>query len=117
MLTIDGLALPAPAAMTLSYENVGRSEVTADGSLAADRLAVKRRVRLVWRGLERTAAAQVLGALTQGVFLAVGLPDPRAGAMAGLTMTVVSLEAELMNVDAQDRPAACRELTAVLRER
>ena len=117
MLTIDGLTMPAPVSMILSYESVGRSEITADGSLAADRLAIKRRVTIVWRGLEHTAAAQVLGALTQGVFLTVGLPDPRAGEMVSLTMTVISLDAELMSVDAQNQPAACRDVTAVLRER
>ena len=117
MLTIDGLALPAPSAMTMSYENVGRSETTADGALAADRLAIKRRVKIVWRGLERAAAVQVLSALTQGVFLAVGLPDPQAGGMVSLTMAVIGLDAELMSVDAQNQPAVCRDVTAVLRER
>ncbi len=117
MLTIDGLALPAPVSMILSYENVGRSEITADGALAADRLAVKRRVKIVWRGLSRAEAAQGLAALTQGVFLTVTLPDPRAGAAVSLVMAVVSLDAKLMSVDAQDRPAACRDVTAVLRER
>ena len=97
MLTIDGLTMPAPVSMILSYESVGRSEITADGALAADRLAIKRRAKIVWRGLERVAAAQVLGALTQGVFLAVALPDPRAGEMVSLTMTVISLDAELMD--------------------
>ena len=33
MVTIDGLALPAPTALTVRYDSVGRSAVTADGSL------------------------------------------------------------------------------------
>ena len=35
MLTIDGLVLPTPAALKMSYESVGRMETTADGALAA----------------------------------------------------------------------------------
>ena len=117
MLTIDGLAQPAPAELRVGYESIGRRETTADGSLAADRLALKRQAHVVWRGLKREEAAQVLSALTQGVFLAVTLPDPLTGEPAGLTMTVLSLEAGLMAVDAEGRPAACRVVTAVLRER
>ena len=63
MLTIDGLAQPAPAELLVGYESVGRRETTADGSLAADRLALKRQAHVVWRGLGREEAARVLSAL------------------------------------------------------
>ena len=117
MLTIDGLVLPAPMALRVSYESIGRREITADGAMAADRLALKRRVNVVWRGLERTEAAQVLSALTDGVLLAVALPDPKAGTAANLTMILVSLEADLMTADSGGSPGSCREISAVLRER
>ena len=117
MLTIDGLALPSPAQLTVSYESVGRTEVTADGSLAADRIALKRRVRAGWRGLGREEAALVLTALTRGALLAVTLPDPRTGQSEALTMLVVELDADLMSVDGEGAPAGCRDITTVLRER
>ena len=117
MLTVDGLALPAPTALVIGYESIGRTELTADGSTAADRLALKRRAQIDWRGLDRNAAAQVLAALTQGVFLAVTLPDPRAGDVVSLTMRLVSLEAELLRVDGDARPETCKTVRAVLRER
>ena len=117
MLTIDGLLLPAPASLRVSYESVGRRETTADGSLAADRLALKRQAQAVWRGLDRAEAAQTLQALTQGVFLTVTLPDPRTGEADTLQMTVLSLDAELLSVDGEGRPSACRDVTAVLRGR
>ena len=60
MLTIDGLLLPVPASLRVSYESVGRRETTADGSLTADRLALKRQAQAVWRGLDRAEAAQTL---------------------------------------------------------
>ena len=47
----------------------------------------------------------------------IGDKDPLTGEPAGLTMTVLSLEVGLMAVDAEGRPAACRDVTAVLRER
>ncbi len=117
MLTIDGLVLPTPAALKMSYESVGRMETTADGALAADRLAVKRRVSLTWRGLGRTEAMQILSALTDGVLLTVALPDPKAGAQASLTMILVSLDADLLTVESGGSPGCCRDITAVLRER
>ena len=117
MVTIDGLALPAPTALTVSYDSVGRSAVTADGSLVADRLAVKRRAKLVWRGLERADTARTLTALTQGTFLAVTLPDPRLGDVASLTMTLSRLDTEVLTVDGDARPGVCQQVTAVLTER
>ncbi len=117
MLTIDGLTLAAPSALQISYESVGRVEITADGSLASDRLALKRRAKIQWQGLKAAEAAQVLTALTQGVFLAVTLPDPRTGETAELTMALTSLEAGLLTAGENGRPGLCRDVTAVLRER
>ena len=117
MLTIDGLTLAAPAVLQIGYESVGRTEITADGCLAADRLALKRRVKIVWNGLKPAEAAQVLTALTQGVFLAVTLPDPVSADAVTLTMALASLEAGLLTAGANGKPGICREITAVLRER
>ena len=117
MLTVDGVVLPAPGAMRMGYESVGAVTVTADGSTAADRLAVKRRAVLMWQGLGREDSAAVLSALTEGVFLAVTLPDPRAGAAVSLTMRVTALEAELLTADSAGNPALCRRIRAELRER
>ena len=117
MLTIDGLALATPSALEVGYESVGRSEVTADGSLAADRLALKRSVKVVWQGLKAAEASRILTALTGGVFLAVTLPDPLTGVSAELVMAVQSLNAGLLTAGGDGRPGVCREITAVLRER
>ena len=117
MVTVDGLTLAAPTALRLGYESVGRTELTADGNTATDRLALKRRAELEWRGLDRAPAQQLLSALTQGVFLSVTLPDPRAGEAVSLTMRLISLDADVMDVDAAGQPGVCRAVTAVLRER
>lgn len=117
MLTVDGLALPAPTALRMGYESVGAATLTADGTTAADRLAVKRRAEIVWQGLDRADSAAVLAALTEGVFLTVTLPDPRAGAAVSLTMRVTDLEAELLTADGAGRPDLCRQIRASLRER
>ena len=117
MLTIDGLTPAAPSELHIGYESIGRAEITADGSTVADRLALKRTALLVWRGLGRDDAAQLLTVLTQGVFLAVTLPDPRTGDAASLTMRLTRLETELQRVDPGGRPETCRTITAALRER
>ena len=117
MLTIDGQNMPAPAALRLSYESVGRVEVTADGSTAADRLALKRRAVITWAGLARVDCARLLTALTDSVFLTVGLPDPRAGGQVSLAMRLAGLDADLLSVDGDGLPEVCRQITADLRER
>lgn len=116
-MTIDGLALPAACALQVGYESVGRTDITADGATAADRLALKRAVRLEWRGLARDEAAQVLTALTRSVFLSVTLPDPLAGEAVTMTARVTALEAALESVDAAGRPGVCQTVTAMLKER
>lgn len=117
MLTIDGVAVAAPEELKISYESIGRTEITADGATAADRLALKRQAVIVWRGLENAEAAPLLTALTQGVFLTVTLPEPLTGNAEELVMRLTRLEAELLTVDGGGRPERCRTVTAVLRER
>ena len=54
---------------------------------------------------------------SQDISIVLTLPDPRTGEADTLQMTVLSLDAELLSVDGEGRPSACRDVTAVLRER
>ncbi|MBQ8081678.1 MAG: hypothetical protein IJ240_07235 [Clostridia bacterium] len=79
MLYIDGLLMPAPAALTLSYEPVGRADIAADGSAVADRIAVKRRVTASWRRLTLREAQALLAAVNAAPLFDLTLFDPAEG--------------------------------------
>jgi len=116
LLIVDGQELPPPCGLTVEYLSIGSADLAADGSTVADRVAVKRRADVRWVGLSGEEAAQALTALTNGVFLAVELPEPLSCGRESLVMRVTALKAELMTVDG-GRPGLVRELTAVLMER
>ena len=86
ILTIGGKEMPAPSEMSVEMQEIGSSgERSASGRLVADRVAVKRRLKLKWAALAGDAAKALLSA-ADGFFTAT-YPDPATGAARSATFS------------------------------
>lgn len=79
ILTINGLAMPAPRRMRFRYGDVGKRETNAAGRTVMDRLAQRRTLECGWGYLPAEAAARLLAAVNADAFLSVTAVDPQTG--------------------------------------
>lgn len=85
MLTINGLPMPSPSVLKAEIFEIGSfGERTASGRLVADRVAVKRRLKLKWACLTPAQMGLLLGAVGN-VFFEAEYPDPETGGMRAMT--------------------------------
>lgn len=69
MLKINGTAVASPSEMQVRIFDVGaQPERSADGGLVADRVAVKRSLKLKWPALSTAQMGALLGAVSDGFF-------------------------------------------------
>lgn len=81
MLTVNGTAAPAPAAMKVTVFDVtnGAGRNAAGGAIL-DRVGVKRRLDLRWARLEGAELKALLQAVGGARFFTAAYPDPESGA-------------------------------------
>ena len=76
MIRIGGAEMPSPSELKVEIFDVGvQDERTADGGLAVDRIAVKRRLNLAWAHMTPAQLGALLKLVAQPLF-EVTYPDP-----------------------------------------
>lgn len=100
ILTIGGQAMPAPAELRVEMIEVGSGgERSASGRLVADRVAVKRKLKLKWSALSGEALAKLLSA-ADGFFTAA-YPDPATGESRSATFYANARAMGAMRLDGE----------------
>lgn len=101
ILTIGGKEMPAPSEMSVEMQEIGSTgERSASGRLVADRVAVKRRLKLKWAALAGDAAKALLSA-ADGFFTAT-YPDPATGETRSTTFCATARSMGAMRLNGQN---------------
>lgn len=79
IIAINGLDMPSPQTMEISYREIGKNETNAAGQKVMDRVALKRDLKCVWRYLSKEDAGILLGQITPEPFMDVSFVDPVTG--------------------------------------
>ena len=80
MLKINGIEIKTPSGMEVGLTEIGdRSRRNAAGEQVIDRIAVKRRIHVVWSILQPSEAAALFSAIGAQAFFQVQYPDPLTG--------------------------------------
>lgn len=84
ILTVNGVDMPSPKEMNISYNPIGKSENNAAGGIVMDRIALKRTISLSWGYLDIDNAVILLSAMQGELFMSVAFYDPAtSGAYTG----------------------------------
>lgn len=98
LLTINGVEMPSPSKLEAEIFEIGAfGERTASGRLVADRVAVKRRLKLKWAVLSPAQMGLLLGAVG-GVFFEAAYPDPQTGGMRTMTCRCADCSAGVLMI-------------------
>lgn len=98
MLTINGAEMPSPSRLEAELIEIGSfGERTASGRLVADRIAVKRRLKLKWPRLTPAQMGLLLGAVGGDAFEVV-CPDSATGGMGAMTCRCCARSAGVLMV-------------------
>lgn len=80
MITINGLSLPTPHALSIEVmPRGGSSQYNALGQLVQEGMLDKRIVEITWRRMAGNMLALLAGVLHQGGILRLSYPDPLSG--------------------------------------
>ena len=100
MLYINSVKMASPSALNVSIEDRGDfSAVNVLGQRLADRLATKRTVDAEWSLITAAEAAQLMQAVTDGVFFKAKFPDPGTGGMREGTFRAAERSARVHRMD------------------
>ena len=90
ILTVNGVAMPAPSALSVAVEDVGDDAGrNALGERVVDRVAVKRMIALRWARLTASQLATILQAVTAAVLVWACVAN--AACMAGLVRVAMAI--------------------------
>lgn len=97
MLKINGVAVKTPSSCQIDIADIdGESHRNARGDTFRDRLAVKRKLNLEWKGLT-DAEIKVLLQSVKDIFFTVEYPDPMEGGLITKTFYVGDRNAPIYN--------------------
>ena len=100
VLKINGVEMPAPSSMKIAVFDVSAGgERSADGSLVADKIAVKRRLTLGWAYLSPEDMAALLSAAQQDAFFTAEFPDPGTGQPGSMRCCLGDRSAGVLRMD------------------
>lgn len=86
VLLVNQAAVPSPSELTVSvFEAAGTVDRNANGGAVIDRVAVKRRLELVWAHLSPAELAALLTAIGGESFFEATYPDPVTGGNRTMT--------------------------------
>lgn len=101
ILTIGEKEMPAPSEMRVEMQEIGANgERSASGRLVADRVAVKRRLKLKWAALDASSMKALLSAADG--FFAATYPDPATGETRSATFCATARSMGAMRLDGQN---------------
>ncbi len=76
LITINGVAIPAPSDLAVGIQDLSKAERNANGTMIIERIATKRKLELSWAYLDKASLSQVLNAVSS-VFFTVTYVDPQ----------------------------------------
>ena len=101
VLWVNQRAVPSPSALEVSaFDVAGAAERNALGETVVDRVAVKRRLDLVWAHLSPEDLAALLAAVGAEAFFEARYPDPETGSLRTMTCYVEDRSAALLRLEA-----------------
>lgn len=95
LITIGGVALPAPESYDVKLVDIAKSDRNAAGNLIIERIATKRQIELGWGRLSGTEYSAILNAVDP-VFFSVTYFDPKANALKTGTFCCGDRQAPMM---------------------
>lgn len=79
VLIINGMDMPSPQTMEISWREIGKKETNAMGQMVMDRVALKRDIKCVWRYLSVDDARVLFGIVNAEPFFSLACVDPVTG--------------------------------------
>lgn len=76
IVTLNGVEVPSPQTIEMSFRNIGKSETTAAGTTVFDLVAVKRDAKMTWRFLAPEDASIITGTVKTSPFFSLAFVDP-----------------------------------------
>lgn len=79
VIAINGMEVPSPQTMEITWREIGKSDTNAAGQLVMDRVAIKKDLKFVWRYLSVDDMRFLIGLVNAEPFLQITCIDPATG--------------------------------------
>lgn len=117
IVSMNGVEIPSPQTIEMSFRNIGKAETTAAGTTVFDMVAVKRDAKMTWRYLSPEDASIITGTIKASPFFALAFVDPETNEDVEGEYMLGDIIMKPFRYDENGNVMGYTDITATLKER
>lgn len=114
---MNGVEIPAPTAIEISYRKIGKAETTAAGTTVYDLVAIKRDVKMTWRYMTPADASVITGTVKASPFFDLAFVDPETNEDVESEYTLEDIIIKPFRYDENGKIIGYTDVVATMKER